>query len=73
VNSALNLKLPGTRRFNPKTIHAERLDLIAEEEADLPVRAIAAWLSSGMRWVRRMGNRTALPISWRHSQLGVAR
>jgi hypothetical protein len=38
------------RRIIAASCHAERLDLVAEEEAALPVRAIAVWRSSGIKW-----------------------
>jgi hypothetical protein len=38
------------RRVIATASHAERLDLVAEEDASLTVRAIAAWRCSGMNW-----------------------
>jgi hypothetical protein len=43
--------------------HSERLDLIAEDEASLPVRAIAALRCSGLNWNGGRGERSD-PIDW---------
>ena len=43
--------------------HCERLDLIAEDEASLPVRAIAAWRCSGLNWAGARGERSD-PNDW---------
>jgi hypothetical protein len=49
------------RRIIAASSPAEQLDLIAEEEAALPVRAIAVWRSSGMKWGATPGGQSRLP------------
>jgi len=51
------------RRIVGESSHSERLDLIAEEDASLPVRAIAALRCSGLNWNGGRGERSD-PIDW---------
>lgn len=57
------------RRVIGDASHAERLDLVAEHDASLPVRAIAAWRASGMTWSakthRDRGDLDALMATYR--------
>jgi hypothetical protein len=51
------------RRIVGKSSHSERLDLIAEDDASLTVRAIAALRCCGLNWNGGRGERTD-PIDW---------
>jgi hypothetical protein len=51
------------RRIVGESSHSERLDLIAEDDASLPVRAIAALRCSGLNWNGGRGERSD-PIDW---------
>jgi hypothetical protein len=58
------------RRVIDKASPAERLDLVAEADVSLTVRAIAAWRASGMRWrASAQGDLTDLMAVF--AQLGV--
>jgi hypothetical protein len=60
------------RRIIAASSLTEQLDLIAEEEAALPVRAIAVWRSSGMKWGATPGGQSRLPdVMAAFRQLGV--
>jgi hypothetical protein len=60
------------RRIVGESSHSERLDLIAEDDASLPVRAIAAWRCSGLNWKGARGVRSD-PTDWMlaFARLGV--